>query len=80
MSQLIPSILAASASNHCQASISIDALLSALVGAAFVWRQGGTVAGLAYVATAPLVSPAVALAIFAARAEAEVRHGSGKMQ
>jgi len=51
--------------NEAQASISIDAVLASLAGAGYMLARGGWRA-LPLVAVAPIVSPAAALAIFAA--------------
>jgi hypothetical protein len=65
-------LLSATRRNHCQASISIDAVLASLAGAGYMLARGGRRA-VPFVAAAPLVSPAASLALFAAVNVAEGR-------
>lgn len=64
-SSILWHILSATQRNHCQASISIDAVLASLAGAGYMLVRGGKRA-IPFIAAAPIISPASALALFAA--------------
>jgi len=70
-------LLSATRRNHCQASISIDAVLASLAGAGYMLARGGRWA-VPFVAAAPLVSPAASLALFAAVNVAESQRSRHK--